>query len=75
MMEKGVGAENKGKTLNEIDLELEVWNNEHNGEKEHIFETNENMEKKRNNEDQFKDEKFAVSDLASSQKSNTLFLI
>nr|XP_023023642.1 uncharacterized protein LOC111511855 [Leptinotarsa decemlineata] len=27
MMEKGVGAENKGRTLNEIDMELEMWNN------------------------------------------------
>ncbi|XP_072389745.1 uncharacterized protein [Diabrotica undecimpunctata] len=28
MMEKGVGAENKGKTLNEIDSQLEMWNNQ-----------------------------------------------
>lgn len=27
-MERGVGAENKGRTLNEIDLELEMWSNE-----------------------------------------------
>ncbi|XP_072387655.1 uncharacterized protein [Diabrotica undecimpunctata] len=27
-MEKGVGAENKGKTLNKIDSQLEMWNNQ-----------------------------------------------
>lgn len=70
MMEKGVGAENKGKTLNEIDLEIENWNDEHDGEEKNLLEINESMKQESNNYQQLRDQKFPDKYLDSSRKSN-----
>ncbi|KAK4880859.1 hypothetical protein RN001_004178 [Aquatica leii] len=43
MMEKGVGAENKGRTLNEIDLELKGWNDKNETPNESVMLPNESI--------------------------------
>ncbi|KAK4887391.1 hypothetical protein RN001_003662 [Aquatica leii] len=43
MMDKGVGAENKGRTLNEIDLELKGWNDKNETPNESVMLPNESI--------------------------------